>query len=100
MKSDNSAKTEDTPDFLQSSSDSEINPATQPTKCPDGNDLTEAMLLLAKDSKVENVLVLTDTHIGYPAITSVPYQVCWAVLDSASDFQPKYGRTIIIRMEK
>ena len=63
-----------------------------------GNDLSPAMLLLAAEPGLGNVLVLTDTQIGYPPLAKIPYNVCWAVLDAESSFRPDYGRTIFVKM--
>ena len=50
-----------------------------------GSDMSPGMLRLAKDTQVENVLVLTDGYIDFPR-ERPPYEVLWVIINGMSDF--------------
>jgi predicted metal-dependent peptidase len=58
-----------------------------------GSDMSPGMLRLAKDSQVENVIVLTDGYIDYPK-ERLPYETLWVIINGMSDFSPPYGRVL------
>lgn len=61
-----------------------------------GSDMTNGMLHLAKDEQVEQVIVITDGHIGYPD-EPMPYNVLWVITEPQNTFfNPPYGRVIFM----
>jgi hypothetical protein len=67
-----------------------------------GSDMSPALRLLAEDSEVEAVMVLTDGYIDYPE-EEMPYHVLWGVLTSGGQevtwFKPAYGEVIPVPVE-
>lgn len=60
-----------------------------------GSDMSPAMDLLAQDSEVESVLVITDGAIHYPRQTP-PYGVLWAITGGYR-FHPPYGLVLNVQ---
>jgi predicted metal-dependent peptidase len=60
-----------------------------------GSDLSAALNRLADDPEVEAAVVITDGEIDYPA-EPMPYAVLWALTAPADDFDPPYGRVIVL----
>jgi len=59
-----------------------------------GSDLSPALHYLARDPRVEAVIVLTDGEIAYPQ-QAMPYGVLWVLPPhGSSSFQPPYGSVI------
>lgn len=63
-----------------------------------GSDMSPAMLKLAEDPDVTNVLVITDGYIEYPPEKDIPYDVLWCLPEgvAASVDRLAYGKVVCV----
>ena len=54
-----------------------------------------SLRMLAEDPDVEAVVVITDGAIDFPD-EEMPYSVLWALTGHADNFEPGYGRVIVL----